>query len=168
MARRAQGPSTCLNVEQHREVPNACARTSDNLRHNCTAVSLLPTAVLGVSVIAAVKKGFLASLALLLALHVGFSCGLSRAGLVFQPPCCGTNCPVPSSSGDRACCQLQSSDPALLVVPLKPSAPSFLSLAGSIQTYIAAVVQSGFERASIFQACPVGAAKLALLCSRQI
>jgi hypothetical protein len=132
-----------------------------------TLASSLPTAVSRISVIG-VKQGFFASLALLLALHAGFSCGTAQAGLLLQPPCCGANCPAPSSTGDRACCQLQSLGPAPIAVPVKPNVPSFQPLAGSIRTYVVTAVPSGFEGASIFQACPVRAAKLALLCSRQI
>jgi hypothetical protein len=115
-----------------------------------------------------VKKGFLALLALALALHAaGFTCGLAPAEAALKAPCCGSNCPAPSSAGDRACCQVQSSSADAEALSAKPNISSFRPFAGSIQAY-AVMPMTRSERASVFQASPPGAANLALLCSRQI
>jgi hypothetical protein len=115
-----------------------------------------------------VKKGIFAMLALVLIVHAGFGCGVARAEAGIATPCCGPNCPFPSSAGDRACCEMQNSGDTEEVVSAKPSIPSFQPLAGSIRPYVVMRALSGFERASALQHSPPRAAKLALLCSRQI
>jgi len=107
-------------------------------------------------------------LAFVLALHAGFGCGMAQAKATIKAPCCGANCPIPPSTGDRTCCQVQSSGADEEAVSGKPSLPSFQSLAGSIRPYVVMRTLSGFERASALQHSPPRAAKLALLCSRQI
>jgi hypothetical protein len=42
-----------------------------------------------------VKKGMFALLALLVALHAGFACGMAQGAVAIKAPCCGANCPVP-------------------------------------------------------------------------
>jgi hypothetical protein len=113
-----------------------------------------------------VKKGILALLALVLALHAGFGCGTMQAEAAIKAPCCGANCPVPSSPGDRTCCQAQNSGDAAESVSAKPCVLS--PLAVSIQAHVVMPEPAGFERLSGFKVSPPGAANLALLCSRQI
>ncbi len=115
-----------------------------------------------------VKKGIFALLALLLALQASFGCGMAQADAAIKAPCCGANCPVPSSAGDGACCQVQNSSAAAEAVSAKPNVATLQPFAGSIQAYEVTPVITRFELASAFQANPPGAAKLALLCSRQI
>lgn len=114
------------------------------------------------------RKAIIALLALVLALHVGFGCGTAQAAAAIKAPCCGANCPVPSSANDRACCQVQDSGAAAEVVSGNPSMPSLQVLAGSIHFVAVMPTLSGSERVSIFQNSPPGATNLALLCSRQI
>lgn len=113
-----------------------------------------------------VKKGIFALLALLLALQASFGCGMAQADAAIKAPCCGANCPVPSSAGDGACCQVQNSSAAAEAVSAKPNVATLQPFAGSIQAYEVTPVITRFELASA--ANPPGAAKLALLCSRQI
>jgi hypothetical protein len=117
-----------------------------------------------------VKKGILAMLAVMLVLHASLGCGISRAEtLLIKAPCCGANCPVPSSVGDRACCQGQESGAAAAeAVSAKPTLPSLQLLAVLIHKSALMPAPVGFEWASVLQATPLGATKLALLCSRQI
>jgi hypothetical protein len=115
-----------------------------------------------------VRKAIIALLALVLALHVGFGCGMAQAAAAIKAPCCGANCPVPSSARDRACCQVQDSGAVAEVVSGKPIIPSLQPLAGSIHCAVVMPTLSSFERASVFQNSPPGVTKLALLCSRQI
>jgi len=115
-----------------------------------------------------VRKAIIALFALVLALHVGFGCGMAQAAAAIKAPCCGANCPVPSTAGDRACCQVQDSGAAAEVASGKPIVPSLQPLAGSIRFAMVMPTPSGFERTSVFQNSPPGATKLALLCSRQI
>jgi hypothetical protein len=116
-----------------------------------------------------VKKGILAMLAVMLVLHASLGCGISRAEtLLIKAPCCGANCPVPSSVGDRACCQGQESGAAAEAVSAKPTLPSLQLLAVLIHKSSLMPAPVRFEWASVLQATPLGATKLALLCSRQI
>jgi hypothetical protein len=115
-----------------------------------------------------VRKAIIALLALALALHVGFGCGMAQAATAIKAPCCGANCPVPSSAGDRACCHVQDAGTVAEVVSGKPILHSLQPLAGSIHFAVVMPTLSSFERASVFQNSPPGATKLALLCSRQI
>jgi len=115
-----------------------------------------------------VKKGILALIALVLALHAGLGCGIAQARVAsIEAPCCGANCPVPSSVGDRACCQVQNSDAAAEAISGSPSTPSLQPLVGSIHPSLV-MPATGFKQASIFVGSPPGVVKLALLCSRQI
>jgi len=115
-----------------------------------------------------VRKAIIALLALALALHVGFGCGMAQAATAIKAFCCGANCPVPSSPGDRACCHVHDSGAVAEVVSDKPIIPSLQPLAGSIHFAVVMPTLSSFERASVFQNSPPGATTLALLCSRQI
>jgi hypothetical protein len=115
-----------------------------------------------------VKKGIFALLALLIALQAGFGCGVALAGLAIKAPCCGANCPVPSSAGDRTCCQVQNSGAAEETLSAKPSVPPLQALGTCVHSYVVMPGLTIFERASVFQNSPPGAVKLALLCSRQI
>ncbi len=115
-----------------------------------------------------VKKGLLALLMLVLALQTGgFSCGIAETSATIKAPCCGANCPVDSSSADRTCCQVQDSIGAEALAG-KPSVVPFQPFVGSIRNYAAMPLLMRFERPSVFQASPPGAAQLALLCSRQV
>ena len=115
-----------------------------------------------------VKKGIIALLGIVLALHVGFGCGVAQAGAVIELPCCGANCPFLSAAGNAACCQTQNSSAAAQAVSLKASHPSFQSVPHYIHPCVVMPALTGVERACIFQNSPPGAVKLALLCSRQI
>jgi hypothetical protein len=115
-----------------------------------------------------VNKGMFALLALLVALHAGFACGMAQGAVAIKAPCCGANCPVPSSAGDRACCQAQNSGAAAEALSAKASLPSLRPVTRSIRLYAVMPALSVFEEASVFQSSPPGARKLALLCSRQI
>jgi hypothetical protein len=128
------------------------------------AVELLHRGVEEVSLIF-VKKGMFALLALVVALHAGLACGMVHTELAIKAPCCGANCPAPSSAGNRVCCQAQNSGAAAEALSAKASVPPLQPLAGLHRLY---VVISAFEEASVFQSSPPGAVKLALLCSRQI
>ncbi len=114
------------------------------------------------------NKGIIVLLGLVLALHAGFGCGMAQAGVAIQAPCCGANCPVRSSSGDRVCCQAQNSGAAAEALSAKAGLPSLQPFARSIRLYAVMTALSAFEEASVFQSSPPGAVKLALLCSRQI
>lgn len=149
---------------------NVCALTFDDFQRRpieFSPTSLLPVAAERVSV-AFVKKGILALLALVLALHASFGCAMAQAETVLTAPCCGPNCPVPSSAGDRACCQVQNSGAPARAVSAKPSIPCFQPLTVLIPWYVLTPAPTVLERASVFEASPPGPAKLALLCSRQI
>jgi hypothetical protein len=115
-----------------------------------------------------VKKGMFALLALLVALHGGFGCGMAQAGVAIKAPCCGANCPVPSSASDPSCCPAHNSGAAAEALSAKASLPSLQPLARSILLCAAIPPLSAFEQVSVFQSSPPGAVKLALLCSRQI
>lgn len=115
-----------------------------------------------------VKRGILALLALVIALHAGFGCEMAQAGAAVKAPCCGANCPVPSSSNDRSCCQIQNSGAPAKAVAAKPGILVFQSFAVLIHPYVLMPALIGFEQASVFPFSPPGAIKLALLCSRQI
>ena len=146
-----------------------------NLRHCLTFPTLLESSrppllravVERVSVVF-VKKGILAILAITLVLHASLGCGIALAEMAFKAPCCGANCPVSSSVGDRACCPGQESGAATEEVSAKFSLPSPQLLAVFIHQSAWVPAPVRFEWASILQATPLGAAKLALLCSRQI
>jgi hypothetical protein len=140
---------------------------STALRWSFAARRLLLAETQSTSLIS-VKKGILALLALVLALHaVGVTCGILQAEAGIKAPCCGSNCPVPSAAGDRACCQIQDSSAAAEALSAKPNISLFQPFAGLIQPCAMPVITRS-ERASVFQVSPPGAAKLALLCSRQI
>ena len=115
-----------------------------------------------------VTKGIIALLALVLALHAGFGCGVKQAGATIEAPCCGGNCPVPSVGGDAACCPAQNSGARAHAVSPKSSVPSFQPLADSIRSHVMMPALTGIEHASAFKDSPSGASKLALLCSLQI
>lgn len=115
-----------------------------------------------------VKKGFVALLVLALALYAGFGCATPQAEAAIKAPCCGPNCPVPSSAGDQTCCQVQNSSTPALVVSANASLSSFESPAGSIHACVVTPALAGIEQTSAFPESPPGAVKLALLCSRQI
>src|SRR5712692_7097605 len=115
-----------------------------------------------------VKKGIIALLTFVLALHAGFGCGRAQATAAIEAPCCGANCPVPSAAGDSACCQAQNSGATAQAASAKASLPSFQSLAGPIHPCVVMPVLTGIEQLSVFPGSPPGAMKLALLCSRQI
>ena len=114
------------------------------------------------------RKGIIALLALVLALHAGFSCGVGLAAAAIQAPCCGDSCPMPSAAGDAACCQTQGSGAAAQVVSGKPHMPGVPILAGILRPCLALPALSGIVQTFAFHADPPGALKLALLCSRQI
>ena len=114
-----------------------------------------------------VRKGLLALLALVLALHAGISCGVAQAALAVEAPCCGNHCPVGSSIGESACCHAQDSDAAAQEVS-RPSVPTAHPLIGMAYASVKSPARSVLGQASLFQASGSGAAQLALLCSRQI
>jgi hypothetical protein len=107
-------------------------------------------------------------LALFIALHSGFGCGMAQGAIAIKAPCCGVNCPVRFPAGDRACCQVQNSGAAAEVVSAKPGVPHLQPLDGLNRSYVLMTALSAFERASVFRYSPPGAVKLALLCLRQI
>jgi hypothetical protein len=116
-----------------------------------------------------VRKGFLAFLALVIALQtVGLNCGTAPAQAAIKAPCCGPNCPVPSSTTDRACCQVQTSPQAAEAPSAKPSVSPSQAFALPIQALTIMPAMAQFEQPRDFQNGPPGAARLALLCSRQI
>ena len=115
-----------------------------------------------------VKKGMFALLALLVAMHAGVACGMAQGAVAIKAPCCGANCPVPSSAGDRACCQAQNSGAAAEALSAKASLPPLQPVTPSIRLYALMPALSAFEQAPVFESSPPGARKLALLCSRQI
>jgi hypothetical protein len=165
----ADASSTCLSDGQFSllHLAGICTMYRVHMRKASLRLSLLRRAVDEVSLIS-VKQGMFALLALLVALHTGFGCGVGLAGVAIQAPCCGVNCPVPSSAGDHACCQVQESGGAAEVVCGKPSVPSLQPLAGPINCAVMMRALTGFDQASVFQNSPPGTVKLALLCSRQI
>jgi hypothetical protein len=115
-----------------------------------------------------VRKGIIALLALILALHAGFSCGVGQAAAAIQAPCCGDSCPTPSVAGDAACCQTQDSGATAQVVSGRPHVPGVPILAGILRPCLASPGLCGIVQTSAFHTDPPGALKLALLCSRQI
>jgi hypothetical protein len=115
-----------------------------------------------------VSKGIVAFLVMLIALHtVGLSCDMAQAQTAIKAPCCGPNCPVPSSTGDRACCQAQTSPQAAEAPSAKASVNPSQAFVW-IQALAVMPVMTEAERPCDFQNGPLGAARLALLCSRQI
>jgi hypothetical protein len=115
-----------------------------------------------------VKKGIIALLGIVLALHVGISCGVAQAAAVIEVPCCGANCPFPSAAGGAACCEAQNSGAPAQAAYAKASHPSFQSVARYVHPCVVMPALTGVERACIFQNSLSNATKLALLCSRQI
>lgn len=116
-----------------------------------------------------VRKGFLAFMALMIAVHtVSLTCGMARAEAAIKAPCCGPNCPIPSSTGDRACCQVQTSPAAAEAPSVRPRIGPSQAFAVSIEAHAVMPVMAEFERLCVFQDSPPGATRLALLCSRQI
>ncbi len=116
-----------------------------------------------------VKRCFIALLALVVGLHAGVGCGVAQAvAAAIETPCCGGNCPFPSTTGDAVCCHAQNSGGAAQAVSAKASLPSLQAVTGSIRPRTVMPALTGVERTSLFQNSPPGAVKLALLCSRQI
>ena len=115
-----------------------------------------------------VKRGTIALLGLLLALHVVIGCGVAQAGAVIEGSCCGANCPLPSSAGDRTCCQVENAEAPVEAFSARCSVPPLLPFVGLIQSHVVILAPNAGERVSVFQYGPPGAVKLALLCSRQI
>jgi len=115
-----------------------------------------------------VRKGIIALLALVLALHAGFNCGVGQAAAAIQAPCCGDSCPMPSVAGDAACCQTQDSGATAQVVSGKPHVLGVTILAGILRPCLVLPALIGIVQTSAYHAAPPGALKLALLCSRQI
>src|SRR5260370_10986923 len=85
--------------------------------------------------LAPVKKGMFALLALLVALHAGFACGMAQGAVAIKAPCCGANCPVPSSAGDRGCCQAQISGAAAAAISANASLPPLHLVTPSLLLY---------------------------------
>jgi hypothetical protein len=116
-----------------------------------------------------VRKGVIALLVLVFALHAGFSCGTAPATTAtIQSPCCGDSCPMHSVAGDGACCQTHDSGTTDQVISGKSHLPSIPALAGILRPCLALPALSGIVRTFAFHAGPAVASKLALLCSRQI
>ncbi len=128
--------------------------------------SLLPGRRPRISLIV-VNKVLLALLALVLAVHAGIGCGVAQAALAIEAPCCGKSCPVGSAIGESACCHAQDSGAAAQEIS-RSSIPAVQSLVGLMRLSVISPVRTAMEQASLFQGSPPGAAKLALLCSRQI
>jgi hypothetical protein len=165
----ADASSTCPSGGQFSllHLAGICTMYRVHVRKASLRSSLLRRAVDEVS-LTSVKQGMFALLALLVALHAGFGCGVALAGVAIQAPCCGVNCPVPSSAGDHACCQAQNSGAAAEALSAKPSLPSLLPLVALVRSYVVMPALTGFEQAPVFQNSPPGTVRLALLCSRQI
>jgi hypothetical protein len=115
-----------------------------------------------------VKKGILVLLALVLALRAGFACSMAQAEAAVKAPCCGPTCPVPSSAADRTCCQQQGSGSLAEALTAKPEVPSSQPLIGLIHPHVVVPALNVLGRETLLQSSLPGAAKLALLCSRQI
>src|ERR1700733_9755742 len=99
-----------------------------------------------------VRKGIIALLAFVLALHAGFGGGIAQTQAAIQTPCCGTNCPAPLSATDRSCCQAQTSNSAVEAISAKPGLPSFKRFAAFIH-----------PRVVIFASAPTLARKSVLM-----
>jgi hypothetical protein len=128
--------------------------------------SLLPGTRDIISVIL-VNKGLLALLALVLALHVSFGCGVVQAAATMEAPCCGPNCPMASSVGESACCHSQNSCATTEEIS-RPSIPASRPLVGLISVLIIPPARIAIEQTGLLQGSPPGSAKQALLCTRQI
>ena len=116
-----------------------------------------------------VVKVFLALLALTLIFPLGLSCRTAEANAAIEASCCGPNCPIPSSAGERNCCE-QSALGSLNAeqVSSKPDVPSpEFSLILSLPR-LAVFSSTQFLATKLVEDSPPQAAKLALLCSRQI
>src|ERR1700722_19993334 len=79
-----------------------------------------------------VRKGIIALLAFVLALHAGFGGGIAQTQAAIQTPCCGTNCPVPLSANDRSCCQAETPTSGVEAISAKPSLPTAKPVAAVI------------------------------------
>ena len=126
----------------------------------------LPAARYEINVIL-VNKALLVLLALVLALHASIGCGAAQAALTIQAPCCGSNCPVGSVVGGSACCHAQDLGATAQEIS-RSSIPAVQPLAGLLRVFVISPARTATEQAFQFQGSPPGAAKLALLCSRQI
>lgn len=116
-----------------------------------------------------VKKAILALLAIVLALHaVDLSCGIAQAQAAVRIPCCDASCPLSSAPAHRTCCQVRNPRATAGTLSARPGVPSLQPLAGPIESYAVLPVTTAFRPASSLPAGPPGAARLALLCSRQI
>jgi hypothetical protein len=114
-----------------------------------------------------VKKGLLALLTLVLALHAGIGCGVAQAAAAIKAPCCGNNCSIGSAIGESACCHAQDSGATAQEVS-RPSIPAVQPLLGVMRVFVISPARAAIEQVFQFQGSPPGATKLALLCSRQI
>jgi hypothetical protein len=118
------------------------------------------------------KVGFPALITLVLALHASIGCGVVQAAAVIKAPCCGNNCPLGSLTGETSCCPTQNSGAAVQEVS-KASTRPVPPLLGFMRVFVTSAMRAANRQAFQFQASqfqdsPPGAAKLALLCSRQI
>jgi hypothetical protein len=114
-----------------------------------------------------VNKGLLALLALVLALHVSIGCGAVQAAATMEAHCCGQNCPMGSSVGESECCHAQDSGAAAGEIS-RPSIRAVHLLVGLLPALIIRSARIAIVQTCLFQGSPPGAARLALLCSRQI
>ena len=113
-----------------------------------------------------VKKGILACLALLVALHAGFGCSVTGAAAAVET-CCGKNCPMCSTVGERACCHTQDPSATSQMISARPSLPTSQPSAVLMPACVILATRSG-SQALVFRDATLRAVKLSLLCSRQI
>ena len=70
-----------------------------------------------------VRKGIIALLAFVLALHAGFGSAITEAQAAIKGPCCGPNCPVPLSASIHLAAKYKT---LALQRKLFPPSPLFL------------------------------------------
>jgi hypothetical protein len=116
-----------------------------------------------------VRKGIIALLAFVLALHAGFGSGVAQTQAAIKIPCCGINCPAPLSASDRSCCQAETPNSAVEAISAKPKLPTVKPFAAFIHPRVVAFASApSLARKSTLMDSPPGSTQLAILCSRQI
>jgi hypothetical protein len=115
-------------------------------------------------------KGLIGLLGLVVALHAGIGCGVVHAAAVVEAPCCGQNCPMGSAVGQSACCHAQDSGTNTQEISRTSLPPAVQPSVGIMPVLVVMPSgRTGIEKTLLHQGIsPPGAAKLALLCSRQI
>ena len=113
-------------------------------------------------------RPLLALLGLVLVLPIGLGCRVSLAAVAIKAPCCGPNCPIPSSAGEGSCCEQSASRSTVENVSPKPHVPSLAVFTGLIFSHLVVPGPSPFGQPPCVDGSPPGVARLALLCSRQI